>query len=33
MKNKYFYIKNVKHIFGILKIEKHFTNNLPKTKF
>ena len=33
MKIEHFRIEDVKHIFGILKIEKHFTINLPKNKF
>nr|YP_010145834.1 RNA polymerase alpha subunit [Xylosma longifolia]QQO79673.1 RNA polymerase alpha subunit [Xylosma longifolia] len=33
MKMEHFRIEDVKHILGILKIEKHFTINLPKNKF
>nr|YP_009711428.1 RNA polymerase alpha subunit [Homalium paniculiflorum]QGA46970.1 RNA polymerase alpha subunit [Homalium paniculiflorum]QGU84267.1 RNA polymerase alpha subunit [Homalium cochinchinense] len=33
MKIEHFHIEDVKHILGILKIEKHFAINLPKNKF
>nr|UDH57529.1 RNA polymerase alpha subunit [Elaeocarpus arnhemicus] len=33
MKIEHFRIKDVKHIFGILEIEKHFEIELPKNKF
>ncbi|GAV92388.1 RNA_pol_A_CTD domain-containing protein, partial [Cephalotus follicularis] len=33
MKIEHFRIEDVKHILGILEIEKHFTIDLPKKKF